>query len=107
MTETVFLTKFDLVCKIGQGQPRVIINIYTNFEKLKSSILPAKFQGLGLLEILPAIYGLGGHLGHVTWIIYTLSFSLSMKFGFDWSSGFREIFKMVDDNDGCQSMGKL
>ena len=40
------------------------------------------------------IYGHGGNLGHVTWIInihignhYLLK--LHMKFGFDWPSGFR------------------
>ena len=36
-----------------------------------------------------AIYGHGGHLGHVTWTIYTNFRSssltmLHMKFGFDW-----------------------
>ena len=41
------------------------------------------------------IYGHGGHLGHVTWTIYTHFRSpfprrLHKKFGFDWSSGFRE-----------------
>ena len=40
------------------------------------------------------IYGHGGHLGHVTWIIYINLHShflrmLHMKFGFDWPSGFR------------------
>ena len=39
------------------------------------------------------IYGRGGHLGHVTWTIYTnLGFPfprrLHIKFGFDWPSGF-------------------
>ena len=40
------------------------------------------------------IYGHGGHLGHVTWIIY-INFrspfprGLHIKFGFDWPSGFR------------------
>ena len=39
------------------------------------------------------IYGHGGHLGHVTWIIYTNFRSpfprrLHIKFGFDWPSGF-------------------
>ena len=40
------------------------------------------------------IYGHGGHLGHVTWIIY-INFCypflrmLHMTFGFDWPSGFR------------------
>ena len=40
------------------------------------------------------IYGHGGHLGHVTWTIYTNFRSpfprrLHIKFGFDWPSGFR------------------
>ena len=40
------------------------------------------------------IYGHGGHLGHVTWIIYILIgypflLMLHIKFGFDWPSGFR------------------
>ena len=39
------------------------------------------------------IYGRGGHLGHVTWTIYTNFRSpfprrLHLKFGFDWPSGF-------------------
>ena len=41
------------------------------------------------------IYGLGGHLGHVTCIIYINFLShflrkLHIKFGLDWPSGFRE-----------------
>ena len=40
------------------------------------------------------ISGHGGHLGHVTWIIYTNFRSLfprrlHIKFGFDWPSGLR------------------
>ena len=40
------------------------------------------------------IYGHGGHLGHVTWIIYIhigypFLLMLHIKFGFDWPSGFR------------------
>ena len=40
------------------------------------------------------IYGYGGHLGHVTWTVYTNFRSpfpkrLHIKFGFDWPSGFR------------------
>ena len=39
------------------------------------------------------IYGRGGHLGHVTWTIYTNFGSLfprrlHLKFGFEWTSGF-------------------
>ena len=41
------------------------------------------------------IYGRGGHLCHVTWIICTnfgfpFPRRLNIKFSFDWSSGFRE-----------------
>ena len=40
------------------------------------------------------IYGHGGHLGHVTLIIYIhignpFLLMLHIKFGFDWPSGFR------------------
>ena len=41
------------------------------------------------------IFGHGGHLGHMTWIIY-INFGnpflrrLHIKFGFDWPSGFGE-----------------
>ena len=40
------------------------------------------------------IYGRGGHLGHLTWTIYTKCGSpfprrLYIKIGFDWPSGFR------------------
>ena len=44
------------------------------------------------LRFLP--YGHSGHLGHVTWTIYTnfrppFQRRLHIKFGFDWPSGFR------------------
>ena len=40
------------------------------------------------------IYRHGGHLGHVTWIIYIhigypFLLMLHIKFGFDWPRGFR------------------
>ena len=69
---------------------------------LESPILHAKFRwnrftGSGEEDILRVftIYGHGGHLGHVTWIIYIHIGShflkmLHIKFGFDWPSGFRE-----------------
>ena len=75
--------------------------IYTNFVKLYCLILHAKFQshrpsgsGKDFLRFF-AIYSHGGHLGHVTWTIYTDFRSpflrmLHMKFEFDWPSGFRE-----------------
>ena len=41
------------------------------------------------------LYGHGGHLDHVTWIIYInigthFLKMIHVKFGFDWQSGFRE-----------------
>ena len=64
-------------------------------------MLHAKFQdhrtsGSGeFFEKVFTIYGRGGHLGHVTWTIYTNFGShfprrLHIKFGFDWPSSFRE-----------------
>ena len=67
------------------------------------------------LVLVFAIHNYGGHLGHVTWTIYT-NFSSTflrmrhMKFGFDWPSGFLERMKSVDNNDddvGRRSMGIL
>ena len=64
-------------------------------------MLHAKFQdhrtsGYGEEDFfrVSTIYGHGGHLGHVTWTIYINFRSpfprrLQIKFGFDWSSGFR------------------
>ena len=64
-------------------------------------MLHAKFQdhrtsGSGdfFLKVF-TIYGRGGHLGHVTWTIYTNFGSpfprrLHIKFGFDWPSSFGE-----------------
>ena len=54
-------------------------------------MLQAKFQDH---RTSGSVYGHGGHLGHVTWTIYTNFRSpfprrLHIKFGFDWSSGFR------------------
>ena len=48
-----------------------------------------------ILNFFFTIYGHGGHLGHVTWIINIYIGShflliLHIKFGFDLPSGFRE-----------------
>ena len=61
---------------IGQGQPRVMI--YTNFVVLQTLMLHTKFQGNwptssreeDFFKVL-SIFEHGGHLGHVTWTIYT------------------------------------
>ena len=47
-----------------------------------------------ILEVFFTIYGHGGHLGLVTWIIYIhigppAYKCFIYKFGFDWPSGFR------------------
>ena len=49
-------------------------------------------RGEGFFKVF-TIYGHGGHLGHVTWTIYTNFGSpfprrLHIKIGFDWPSGF-------------------
>ena len=49
--------------------------------------------GSKILKIF-TIYRNNGHLGHVTWTIYTnfcypFPMRLHMEFGFDWPSGFR------------------
>ena len=71
------------------------LNFLLLFVKLETPMLHAKFQDHrtsdsgeeDLLKVF-TIYGRGGHLGHVTWTIYTnLSFPfprrLHIRFGFD------------------------
>ena len=76
-------------------------------------MLHVKFQdhrtsGFGAEDFLKVftIYGRGGHLGHVTWTIYTNLGSpfprrLHIKFGFDLAKRFwrRRCLKMLNDND--------
>ena len=63
-----------------------------NFKIIELLILEKKiFKGFF------TIYGRGGHLGHVTWTIYTnlgspFPMRLNIKFGFDWPSGFEGAF---------------
>ena len=64
------------------------------------------------------IYGHGGHLGHVTCVIYihfhfAFARRLHIKFGFNWSNGFREkwwsytyvqlLSKFFLDSDFCHN----
>ena len=76
--------------------------IYINFVELHSQMLHTKFQNHrpsgseeeDFLKVF-AIYSHGDHLGHVTLTIYTNFHSLFLrmlhiKFGFDWTCGFRE-----------------
>ena len=86
--------------KIGQGHPKVMI--YINFVELFPLMLHAKFQnhrpsgsGGKIFKKIFAIYSHGGHLGHVTLTVYINFCSsilriLHIKFGFDWSGGYRE-----------------
>ena len=84
-------------CKIGQGQPRVMI--YTNLVVLHTPMLHAKFQNhrppdsKEVFKVF-AIYSQGSHLGHLTIAIYTNFLSPFLMFHielcFDWPSGFRE-----------------
>ena len=76
--------------------------IHTNFVELHSLIIHVEFQnhrpsGSGEEDFFLnfAIYSPGGHLGYVTWTIYTnfrppFLRMLYMKFKFDWPSDFRE-----------------
>ena len=94
------VTKFLPCCKIGHGQPRIII--WTNYDGQESSMLHTKFHGnrsTGSREEdfwrVFTIYGHGSHLGHVTSIMsinchFLVDESLHIKFGFDWPSGFWE-----------------
>ena len=80
-------------------------------------MLYAKFQdhrttgsGEDFLKVF-TIYGRGGHLGHVTWTVYTnfrshLPRRLHMKFGFDRPS---ESLKMVGYtiSSPCEPTAKL
>ena len=74
--------------------------MYRNFLELESLLLHAKFQDHRLLVLEQkifkgfTIYGHGSHLGHVNWtiiLIFVPPFPrrLHIKFGFDYSSGFR------------------
>ena len=73
--------------------------IYTNYNAVSDASFQAllksahRFQRRNYFKVF-TINGHGGHLGHVTWTIYTnFNFHflriLHMKFGFDWSIGFR------------------
>ena len=82
-------------CKIGQGQPSVII--WTNLVVLEYPMLHTKFQGHRPFgsreEDSLRFYGHGGHLGHVIRTVWTnfcfpIPRRLHMKFGFNWPSGF-------------------
>ena len=101
-----FLTVFPIrdqiwtCCKIGHGQPRVII--WTSYDGPKDPMLHTKPQvhwpfGSGEEDFwrIFTIYGRGGHLGHVTQTPRTnfcspIPLRLQMKFGFDWPCGFGE-----------------
>ena len=76
------------------GHLRVMI--YTNFVKLHAKFQNHRPSGSREEDLkVFTIYGHGGHLGHVTWIIYINFLSpflwrLPIKFGLDSQKGFRE-----------------
>ena len=92
------------------GQPRIII--WTNLVGPTSPMLYTKswghrLSGSGEEDFLRGftIYGRGGHLGHVTRTIWTnfrshILRSLHMKFEFNWPSGFRDVWKCWQTDDG-------
>ena len=76
--------------------PKVKVNPRSSVD-LKSPMRHAKFQSSRtlVLEKFFTIYGHGGHIGHVTKIIFInicplFPRRLHIKFGFDWQSDFRE-----------------
>ena len=82
--------------KIGQDQLSVII--WTNLKELEHWCYIPAFKVIGLLvpekKIFKVftLYGLGGHLSHATWTVWTnfrspIPWRLHMKFDFDWPSG--------------------
>ena len=98
--------------KIGQGPLRVII--WTNLVVLEQPDAAYKlsrssaflFQRRQTFHVF-TIYRHGGHLGHVTYIIWTnfhspIPLRLHMKFGFNWPGGFsgKEVQKLkINDLD--------
>ena len=86
--------------KISQDQSRVII--WINLVVLEHPMLYTKFQGHQPFQFwrrrffkVFAIYGHGGHLGHVTGTSWTnfrspIPWRFRMKFDFDWLRGFWE-----------------
>ena len=100
-------------CKIGQGQPRVII--WTNQGGPKSPILHTKPQGHwhfgsgeeNLLRVF-TIYGRGGHLGHVTQTSEQ-TFILLSHWGSIWNLalvGQVILEKKIFENGGQQTDGR-
>ena len=95
------VTKFSSCCKIGQGQPRVII--WTNYDGLESPMLHTKFRGnrstgsreedfrrvftIYIWAWQPS-WSCDQH--HVHKFSFPCTWKLRIKFGFDWPSGFWE-----------------
>ena len=84
-----------------------MVMIYIHFIELYALMLHAKFQnhrpsgsGEEDFKMIFLIYSHGGHLCHETWINYInfhplFIWMLHVKFGFDWSSGFRQKMKIM------------
>ena len=72
-----------------------IFNKHCDMDFLHRNILRYSFSGR-YSPLVFTIYGHGGHLGHVTWIIYIyignpFLLMLNIKLSFDWPRGFREV----------------
>ena len=79
-----------------------MVIILSNYNGLKSLMQHTKFRGNRLTGsgeedflVVFTIYGHGGHLGHVTWILRSnfhlpYPWMLHIKFQFDWPSSFRK-----------------
>ena len=71
-----------------------VFNKHCDMDFLHRNILRYGFSGR-YSPLVFTIYGHGGHLGHVTWIIYIyignpFLLMLNIKLSFDWPRGFRE-----------------
>ena len=76
-----------------------MVIILSNYDGLKSPMLHTKFRGNlptgSGEEVVFTIYGRGGNLGHVTWILRSnfrlpYPWMLHIKFQLDWPSSFIE-----------------
>ena len=81
--------------KISQGQPKVIrwtlnylgVSSVLNTTYQISSQLVHWFQRRRLLKVFTTNRH-GGHIGHVTWTVFSQSKEAHMKFCYKWHSGF-------------------
>ena len=101
--------------QVAQGQQSLTCQYMLNLYKISSTTVPdANYQVSRQLAQwfwrrrffkVFAIYGHGGHLGHVTWTKYInfvsrFAWRLHMKFNWNWPSSFRgEVVDTLQTND--------